>query len=53
VQGLVSRAQRSESGALQNRDLQKFGACDDPGSAVQHFVLHCIRETWRAMTPAQ
>jgi len=30
------------------------GACGDPGSAVQHFVLHRIRETqfhFRGATP--
>ncbi len=45
----------ARSDALQNRDLQKLRVCDDPGSAVHHFVLHCIRETlkgveWRATT---
>jgi hypothetical protein len=32
-------------GALQTRDLRKRGVCDDPGSAVHHFMLHRIRET--------
>jgi hypothetical protein len=32
------------SGALQTRDRQGLGACDDPGSAVHRFALHRIRE---------
>ena len=31
--------------ALQTQDRYELGVCDDPGSAVHHFVLHRIRET--------
>jgi hypothetical protein len=41
----------ARSDALQNRDLRKLRACNDPGSAVQHFVLHRIRETRLNLTP--
>src|SRR6202171_1496746 len=37
-------AKRSD--ALQTRDRYELGVCDDPGSAMHHFVLHRIRETW-------
>ena len=32
-------------GALQARDRSKLCPCNDPGSAVHHFVLHRVRET--------
>jgi hypothetical protein len=35
----------TRSGALQNRDLRKLCACNDPGSAVHRFTLHRVRET--------
>src|SRR5581483_11180765 len=34
----------ARSAALQTRDRQSVGVCCGPGSAVQHYVLHCVRE---------
>jgi len=31
--------------ALQTRDRNELGVCDDPGSAVHRCALHRIRET--------
>jgi len=41
----AAQHEAKRSGALQTRDRYKLGVCDDPGSAVHHFVLHRIRET--------
>jgi len=35
----------ARNGALQTRDRNELGACDDPGSAVHHLALHRIRKT--------
>jgi hypothetical protein len=40
---VLHEAKRSD--ALQTRDRYELRVCDDPGSAVHHFVLHRIRET--------
>jgi hypothetical protein len=41
----VSRAQRGMNDALQNRDHSKLRVRADPGSAQQHCVLQCARDT--------
>src|ERR1700692_2858495 len=35
----------ARSGALQTRDRNELGVCDDPGSAMHRCALHRIRET--------
>jgi hypothetical protein len=35
----------TRSDALQTRDHRKCRVCNDPGTAVHHFVLRRIRET--------
>jgi hypothetical protein len=38
------RHKAKRRGALPTRDLCKLGVCDDPGSAVHHFMLHLARD---------